>query len=98
MAPDAAEVERAMVAFENFTGAEVTHLDTFEVSPVRAAWAMGPVVSLSYMATRDGNTYEFVHKFKEHCRPLLAASQDGNQLLILGGGYSITERGIVDAA
>ena len=97
-APRPGEIESAMQAFENFTGARVTHLDTFKVSPVRAAWAMGPVSAISYIAERDGQTFEFIHTFKPNSRPLLAASDDGLQLLILGGEFSVTDRGIVDAA
>jgi hypothetical protein len=62
-----------------------------------AAWALGPCTEISYIATRDGETAEYRHKFRQRSRPLLAASPDGEALYLLGGAYSITERGIVDA-
>lgn len=63
-----------------------------------AAWALGPVSRIGYIATRDGETAEYIHEFSESSRPLLAADSDGKVLFMLGGAYSVTNRGIVDDA
>lgn len=62
-----------------------------------AAWALGPCAEIHYIATRDGETVEFNHRFAARSRPLLAVSSDGKMLYLLGGAFSVTDRGIVDA-
>lgn len=57
---------------------------------------IGEVDGILYSTIRDGNPEKYIHRFKKKSRPLLAASFDGSQLYILGGGYTFTERGIVD--
>ena len=60
------------------------------------ALAIGEIVGIIYATTRDGELKTLRHMFKKHSRPLLAVSQDGNQLVMIGGSYQFTERGIVD--
>jgi hypothetical protein len=98
-AATAAELERAARAFERFTGEPADAIEEYLGPPqAGAAWALGPVPEIHYIATRDGETYEYVHKFRRASRPLLAASHDGKLLYLLGGAYSVTDRGIVDDA
>lgn len=87
-----------MAAFEEFHGRNPEALDTYAL-PERpgAGWELGPLTSMAYLADRGDGLVEYVHKFKDKSRPLLAASTDGAQLVLLGGGYSIEpDRGIVD--
>lgn len=44
--------------------------------------------------TPDGVRY--LHEFRGSARPKLAATHDGRQLIVHGGRYRMTERGIVD--
>jgi hypothetical protein len=91
------EAAQAAQALENFTG-HPAKLRRARAPKVGAAgWVLGKLASVSYIATRDGETAEYVHKFRQRSRPQLLSTSDGSQLLILGGGYSVTERGIVDA-
>jgi len=60
---------------------------------------VGTVDGVLYTTVRDGRTEKYIHEFRKKSRPhlaVLAVSHDGKQLFILGGGYTFTERGIVD--
>ena len=59
-------------------------------------YVLGEIPELHYIAERDGEVFHFDHKFKEASRPLLIVSFDGKQLMIAGGRYNVTDRGIVD--
>jgi hypothetical protein len=60
---------------------------------VKEAMALGRLDSVTYQ-TPDGKLYR--HRFIGAARPILAASHDGRQLVVLGGRYRMTWRGIVD--
>jgi hypothetical protein len=92
-------VRRAVASLEEFTGHRAAKLEAFEIPDLRgrAGWALGPCTQISYIATRDGETFEFEHRFAKRSRPLLVSTDDGDQLLVLGGAYSVTDRGITDA-
>lgn len=90
------ELEQAARAFEDFTGAEATRVERFEGGSHKAGWLLGRLAAVSYIATRDGEPAEYVHRFKRRSRPQLVASFDGSQLYVLGGAYSVTDRGIED--
>ena len=93
-----AELERARRAFERFTGHSADFVEEYMLPDAGgAAWALGPVAAISYIATRDGETFEYQHRFRERSQPLLAVSLDGQSLFLLGGAYNVTDRGIVDA-
>jgi hypothetical protein len=62
----------------------------------KVAIAIGKVSRLYYVSDRDGKVVEYRHDFATGSRPLLAVSHDGKQLVLLGGAYRFTERGIVD--
>ena len=59
-------------------------------------YVLGEIPEVHYIAERDGEKFHFHHKFNESSRPLLVVSFDGNELMIAGGRYSVTDRGIVD--
>lgn len=59
-------------------------------------YALGEIPELHYIAERDGEVFHFHHEFNEASRPLLIVSFDGKQLMIAGGRYNVTDRGIVD--
>ena len=90
------ELERADDALEAFTGERTRRWLRAPAPKGGAGWALGKLTSIGYIATRDGETAEYVHEFRSSSRPQLASSADGSQLYLLGGAYSVTERGIVD--
>ena len=57
--------------------------------------AMGPLVSLVYLATKGGGLYEWEHEFTGS-RPILAYAHDGSGLVIVRGDsdYTVTKKGI----
>lgn len=57
---------------------------------------VGSLDSVEYTTSRGGVVEHYRHEFKEKSRPVLAVSDDGKQLMIIGGKYKFTERGIVD--
>jgi hypothetical protein len=59
-------------------------------------FAVGNILALEYETVRDGEYEKYRHAFRSKSRPLLAATFDGKQLVIVGGQYLFTERGIVD--
>lgn len=58
--------------------------------------AIGDIDGILYTTVRDGRVEKYIHKFKQNCRPLFCVSHDGKQIILLGGSYDFTERGIVD--
>jgi hypothetical protein len=91
-----AELEAARL-LEAFSGHEAEHAERISVPPLpKAAVFVGVCDGVLYTAVRDGKRQRFIHKFRLKDRPVLACSPDGRQLLLLGGSYEFTERGIVD--
>lgn len=88
---------RAARAFEDFTGRRPTKVrrDQLEDHDV-VGWEMGPAVGVAYEATRDGEKAQYFHEFAKSARPRLVAREDGKQLFLTGGKYTVTERGIED--
>ena len=62
----------------------------------QTALAIGELDGVMYTTRRDGKQEKYIHKFKKSSRPLLCASFDGKILVVLGGAYQFTKRGIVD--
>jgi hypothetical protein len=56
----------------------------------------GHVTSVDYRTTHGRRLTLYRHDFTQGSRPLLCVSPDGRQLLLLGGRYRFTHRGIVD--
>lgn len=90
------DIDRAVKALENFSGGALRELEVYNVELPRAAWRLGILAQVNYIAERDGTVYEFEHRFADESRPLLVASDDGSMLIIVGGRYSVTDRGITD--
>lgn len=65
-------------------------------STANAGLAIGDVVGIIYRARRDGVTKNYLHKFvTKQARPLLIVLSDGH-LVLHGGAYTFTDRGIED--
>lgn len=86
------EIDDAAEKFETFTGHKATREIRVAQPRVRAAFALGKLVSVTYEQNRLGDGLShYEHKFSKNSRPLLASSVDGNQLVIVGGRYRVKE-------
>lgn len=80
-----------------FVGREIGTFTEVKVNTdYDVGYELGEIPELHYIAERDGEIFHFHHKFKKASRPLLIVSFDGKQLIIAGGRYNVTDRGIVD--
>ena len=57
---------------------------------------VGECDGILYSTIRDGESERYIHKFRNSARPILASSYDGTQLVLIGGDFRFTDRGIVD--
>lgn len=90
-------VRKAAALYTDFTGHSDPRLTKLKIpSYPKVILEVGKVDGILYTTVRDGVTEKYIHKFKSKARPLLAASPDGKQLLMIGGSFTFTERGIVD--
>ncbi len=88
---------RAAQAFEDFTGHKPRRVTKAQLQATDAAgWKMGPTVGIAYEAVRDGVKRQYFHEFEPHARPALVSRDDGKQLFLVGGNYTVTNRGIED--
>lgn len=91
--------QKAALLFERFTGHETTKPQTINVDPLpKAVAVIGECDGVLYTTVRDGVKEKYIHEFKHKDKPLLCISPDGRQILLIGGAYVFTERGIVDAS
>lgn len=91
-----AAVTEAARRLEAFTGHQARRVVLARQKTVRVGFAMGELVGVAYAAKRDGKTDTYFHKFKKDSRPSLVAAHDGSSLVISGGRYHVTDRGIED--
>lgn len=90
-------LDKAAKAFRAFTGNEPRELlEIHTDNRPRIAWLLGELLEVTYRTTRDGKAENYLHPFKKSARPLLAVDADTGQLALVGGNYSVTERGITD--
>ncbi len=84
--------------FERFTGRRAK-LTAIDVDPMPEAVAViGPCDFIGYTTIRNGRKESYVHDFALKDRPLLCVAPDGSQILLVGGDYDFTSRGIVDGS
>lgn len=89
------EIAKAKKLFREFTGDEPANVVKLNVPQIKAGLAFGQLIQVGYKSARDGKLYR--HTFRANkSRPLLIASSDGKSLLIVGGRYAFTNRGIED--
>lgn len=90
------EVERAAKLFEDFTGRAPDSVRKIRLpKQPKAGLVFGQLIRIGYRSARDGLLYE--HTFRTlKSRPLLFASSDGKTVVIVGGRYAFTDRGIED--
>lgn len=89
-------VKKAVKLYSDFTGHDPKFIDEWVLEIPAAAMQVGKITGIMYTTRMDGREQEFLHEFSGRSRPILAASADGRQLLILGGEYHFSDRGIID--
>lgn len=89
-------MKSASNAYEQFTGHNADNVIDFHYPEHDTGWVLGQLDGVLYTTVRDGEKENYIHEFRERSRPLLAVSHDGNQILVVGGAYKVTERGIED--
>jgi hypothetical protein len=90
------QMQQATTLYESFREAQPKELIKLRVDVPRVCAAIGHVESINYRTTHGGKVELYRHDFQKGSRPLLCASPNGKQLLLLGGRYQFTDRGIVD--
>lgn len=91
------EVGRAVRLYERFTGHDAEELGVFQLPDLPStATVIGECDGVLYTTVRDGETEKYIHRFRSRDKPLLCVSPDGRQLILVGGRYVFTEKGIVD--
>ena len=92
-------VDQAADLYERFFGHDPEEIGRVTVPTIpRVGVAIGEVDGILYSTVRDGKFEKYIHKFHKKDRPLFVVSPDGKQLFLIGGNYTFTERGIVDAS
>lgn len=89
-------LRQAVALYRDFTGMEPESITTHEIVIPKAVLVIGETDEVWYTAVRDQVEERYRHRFRKRSRPLLCASADGKTLVILGGEFEFTDRGIVD--
>ena len=91
------EMSRAAKLYESFRERAPRRVAKLGIlPPPRIAVDIGHVEYIGYRTTHGRKLTLYQHDFAPGSRPLLCVSPDGRQLLLIGGRYQFTERGIVD--
>lgn len=91
------DAARAATRFKRFTGHEVEESIRMDVPQnPKVVSCMGVLKGVIYETVRDGRAETYIHKFAAKDAPLLCVSPNGKQIVLVGGNYTWTERGIVD--
>jgi hypothetical protein len=90
-------VRQAARLYEAFSGHDARTVDRVPAPPVpKVALVVGSCDGVLYTTKRGGKVQRFIHRFRGQARPLLLVTPDGRRLLLYGGRYRFTDRGIVD--
>lgn len=90
------ELRQAVALYESFREARPRKLGKVRFDVPKVVAVIGHVEGIDYRTTHGKKVTLYHHDFAPGSRPLLCTSSDGKQLLLLGGRYHFTERGIVD--
>ena len=83
--------------YESFREKKPRRLNVVKVPDApKIVACIGHVEAIDYRTTHGRKLTLYRHDFVAGSRPLLCVSPDGKSLLLLGGRYQFTERGIVD--
>lgn len=90
------QMHAAVTLYESFREKTPKRIRTVDFDIPLAVAAIGYVDAIDYETTHGRKRVLYRHEFAKGSRPLMAVSADGAQLLLLGGRYVFTDRGIVD--
>ncbi len=92
-----ADIRRAASLYERFSGHEAEAVGRIKIKPLpKVAVLVGDLDFVGYTTIRDGVKEKYIHRFAAKDRPSLCVTPDGKTILVIGGNYTFTERGIVD--
>lgn len=92
-----ADIRKAASLYERFSGHEAEAIGRIKIPSLpKVAVFIGDLDFVGYTTIRDGVIEKYIHKFAKADKPALCVTPDGKQILIVGGRYTFTERGIVD--
>jgi len=89
-------LDEAKELYRDFTGMDVDSVEEVDIPEIDAAICVGTMDAVCYTTTRDGEVESYIHEFKENARPLLAVSNDGRVMVIIGGDFTFTDAGFED--
>jgi hypothetical protein len=87
---------KSKAQYRKFREAEPGRIRKITYDPPKTAFSMGYCEAILYSTTHGGQARMYKHTFAKGSRPILAAGPKKNQLLLIGGRFHVTERGIVD--
>jgi hypothetical protein len=90
------DLRAAIAIYENFREKKPKRLNVINVDIPAVVACIGHVEAIDYRTTHGKKLALYRHDFIVGSRPLLCVSPDGKSLLLLGGRFKFTERGIVD--
>lgn len=90
------DIQRAVAIYRGFREKEPKKIARVDFEVPRAVAFIGYVEAIKYRTTHGDKVELYEHPFQKGSRPALAVSADGRQLLLIGGRYKFTSRGIVD--
>lgn len=87
-------VRKAKKIYEEFRERRATRARRVTFRIPRSVAVMGYVDAISYSTTHGKRAVRYKHSFHANSKPLLCT--DGKVIVIVGGRYHVTDRGIVD--
>jgi hypothetical protein len=89
-------VTAAIQLFRDFREREPKRLRWLDFDVPQAVMVIGHVDEICYTTTHGKKIASYRHPFQDGSRPLLCVDSTGKQLMLFGGRYKFTDRGIVD--
>ena len=90
------ELRQAAKLFESFREKPAVSVTRRRLPAPGVAIEIGPLNKIEYWTTHGNKRVLYAHAFKKNCAPTFMVSADGRQLLLVGGRFRFTWRGIVD--
>lgn len=92
----AREVRRTAKLFRGFRLRGPRSVEGVQFDLPTAVITMGDVRGIAYEMPRGGRHVLYWHEFAKGSEPTITAGPDRCGLVLIGGNYRVTERGIVD--
>lgn len=92
----AREVRRTAKLFRGFRMRDPRSVTDVRVDLPTAVITMGPIRGIAYEMPRGRRHVLYWHEFAKGSEPTLTAGPDRCGIVVIGGNYRVTDRGIVD--